>query len=75
VESESVGSSDEEVACSLLRFPVVNLKRVVLRSYRYPVASRYQHEEEVKEKLISGNNTEKTTTITTFYRSIVVGGQ
>jgi hypothetical protein len=49
MESKSVGYSDEEVAFLLLRFPVVNLKRVVLRSYRYPVASRYQHEE-VKEK-------------------------
>jgi hypothetical protein len=43
MESESVGSSDEEVTFSWLRFPGVNIKPVVLRSYRYPVASRYQN--------------------------------
>jgi hypothetical protein len=46
MESESVGSSEEEVTFSLLRFPVVNIKPVV-RSHRYPLASRYQREEEV----------------------------
>jgi hypothetical protein len=46
MESESVGSSDEEeVTFSLLRFPVVNIKPVVLRSHRYPVASRYEQHE------------------------------
>jgi hypothetical protein len=45
MESESVGSSEEEVTFSLLRFPVVNIKPVVLRSHRYPLASRYQREE------------------------------
>jgi hypothetical protein len=50
MESESVRSSDDEVIFSLLRFPVVNIKLVVLRSHRYPVASRYeQHDAEEYE--------------------------
>jgi hypothetical protein len=77
MESESVGFSDEEVAFSLLCFPVVNIKPVVLRSHRYPVASRYLSTHEEVE-LQNDNNMrmskqqQKTTTITTFFTGMII---
>jgi hypothetical protein len=61
MESESVGSSDEEeVTFSLLRFPVVNVKPVVLRSHRYLVASRYkQHEWNDNDTIYMSNKHQK----------------
>ena len=49
MESESVGSSDEEVTFSLLRFRAVSVKSL-LRSRSYPVTSHYQQEEVERQR-------------------------
>jgi hypothetical protein len=56
MESEPVGSGDEEVTFSLLRFPAVNVKPL-LRSRSYAVTSHYQLEEvELQQRQNTSSN-------------------